>query len=139
MDDSVAANGFDEIERPKTEALVIEKWRERLQTSHDTEKIATDQNRPKRNRIPPADIIAAELAKEYKDKFIWNNQHKTWMIYEHERPGVWCAVDKRLMECQIQTLLFARGIVGYGSYSYITSICKFLSRTLVTFKWVERG
>ncbi len=138
MDDFIAAHGLEEFDSVVDEALTIEEWRSRLQENHDREKIATDADKSKRDRIPKADILATQIADEFSDKFIWNNERKTWMIYEHKHPGIWSTVDNHLMETHIQTLLSARGIVGYGSDSYIINICKFLSRILVTFEWAER-
>ncbi len=92
-----------------------------------------------RGSKPPAeDIIALEIVELYKEKLVWNNEHKTWLICDHKQVGVWHPVDDHFVETLIQTTLAARGIRGYGSNTYITNIRKFISRQLVTFNWEER-
>ena len=89
-------------------------------------------------KIPPADIIAGEIASSHKQQLIWNDEHKSWMVYSHLQLGIWSFVTDHFIETLIQTTLEAKGIEGYGHDSYITNIRKFLSRRLVTFDWVER-
>ncbi|QIR36852.1 DUF3854 domain-containing protein [Tolypothrix sp. PCC 7910] len=92
----------------------------------------------KATRIPKPDIFATSIAEDYTGKLLWNDAHKTWMWYELHQKGVWSAVNDHYIDTQIQRLLQARGIRGYGSDAYIVNIRKFLSRELVTFDWDER-
>ncbi|BAY08145.1 DUF3854 domain-containing protein [Calothrix sp. NIES-2098] len=89
-------------------------------------------------RIPKPDIFATSIAEDYTGKLLWNDAHKTWMWYELYQEGVWSAVNDHYIDTQIQRLLQARDIRGYGSDAYIVNIRKFLSRELVTFSWDER-
>lgn len=89
-------------------------------------------------RIPKPDILATSLAEDYMGTLLWNDAHKTWMWYELYQQGVWSAVNDHYIDTQIQRILHARGIRGYGSDAYIVNIRRFLSRELVTFSWDER-
>jgi P4 family phage/plasmid primase-like protien len=86
---------------------------------------------------PPADIIAREIAEEYKDKFKFNDETHSWMHYEVEKSGTWATQTDDYMESLIKGILDTRGIVGYGSHSYITNVLKALRCTLITRKWDE--
>ncbi|RUT09024.1 hypothetical protein DSM106972_010770 [Dulcicalothrix desertica PCC 7102] len=84
--------------------------------------------RSKPNKIPEADILAADIASHYLLKLLWNDEHKTWMVFSHKNDGIWAPVTDHFIETLIQTTLESRGIKGYGTDSYITNIRKFLSR-----------
>lgn len=94
--------------------------------------------RAKADRVPPANIIAGEIAKTSQDKWAWNNEHKSWMSYGQKYPGIWSAVDNRQMEAEIQSILETRGIVGYSGYSYVSDTCKLLGNKLFAPSWDER-
>jgi len=91
----------------------------------------------KKGGIPPADIIAAELFEKYKDRLIWNDDHKTWMEYELEQPGSWSAVSEHYVESGISTIIEAMGISGYGSPKYKSNIVGNLLHKMLVRKWVE--
>lgn len=116
---------------------------ERSQQRETEEKEKTDNPAEPKQVPPAADIFARELAEEFKNKFIWNNEHKSWMEHEKEvdnkvQLGLWTRIDDHTIECEIQNILESRGIEGYGSDSYIQNIRKFLSRKLNVAKWNER-
>jgi putative DNA primase/helicase len=89
-------------------------------------------------KIPPEDVIGAEIANENKERLIWNDEHKIWKFYNHKQPGIWSSVNDHGVEILIQSSLAAKGIKGWGSNSYIVNIRKFISRHLVTLEWKER-
>jgi phage/plasmid-associated DNA primase len=119
--------------------------KERCQQQESFEETDKNNNeKPKPKQVPPADIFARELAEQYKDKFRWNNEHKSWMEYEKVQNGkkaqlgIWTSIDSHTIECEIQNVLELRGIEGYGSDSYIQNIRKFLARKLNISQWNER-
>jgi putative DNA primase/helicase len=89
-------------------------------------------------KIPPEDIIGAEIADENKERLIWDDEHQTWKFCDHKQPGIWSNVNDHGVETLIQATLTAKGIKGWGSNSYIVNIRKFISRRLGTSKWEER-
>ncbi len=91
---------------------------------------------PKTER-PPADIIAREIAEQYKDKFKFNNSIGSWMHYEVEKQGTWAIETSEYMESLIKGILDSKGITGYGSHSYITNVLKNLRCILITRTWDE--
>lgn len=124
MDDYIQKNGIDKFREIVATAKEIEKWEEQF-------KDQTDE----RGRLPKPDIIGGRLAEDYQNKWLYNGEHKTWMVYELERLGVWTAVDKEYMEVEVDRILEARGIIGYGGDSYINNIIGRLKRKLYTRKW----
>ncbi|MDF5718315.1 MAG: DUF3854 domain-containing protein [Rhizonema sp. NSF051] len=94
---------------------------------------------PKKTVLPTASRIAREIAKDYGGKLLWNNEHKTWMVYEiYGHQGVWSMVDEHYVETLFQNILQGWGIIDYATDAYIVNIRKFISRILVTFQWNER-
>ncbi|MBD1930441.1 MULTISPECIES: phage/plasmid primase, P4 family [Cyanophyceae] len=84
-----------------------------------------------------ADKIADEIAEKYRDRLLFNNESKTWMLYESELPGVWTAESDEYIESVIHGIIRGWGISGYGSYSFITNIVKNLRCQLMQRRWVE--
>lgn len=97
----------------------------------------TDEDKPKSKKNPPADAIAREIAQEYEQQLAWNNETHTWMRYEADAPGVWSTESDAYVEHRVGVILDNKGVVGYGSYSYITNIVKHLGRLLFKRSWTE--
>ncbi|MUG99203.1 hypothetical protein F7734_45700 [Scytonema sp. UIC 10036] len=98
----------------------------------------TNVNIPtKPQKIPPADVIAQRIAKDYKGKIAYNNEISRWVRYEPDYPGVWSLETDEFIESIVYHILTARGIQGYNSHSYITNIVKSLRNQLIERKWVE--
>ncbi|MGF1490364.1 MAG: DUF5906 domain-containing protein [Prochloraceae cyanobacterium] len=91
----------------------------------------------KSNKIPKADILAVELAAEYRQLWIYCQAYKSWVIYEPELPGIWKLVSKNYIEHKIHKILIARGISGYGSNSYIENIRRRMKKELTLHSWIE--
>ncbi len=85
---------------------------------------------------PKPDIIAGVIAQKYRDKWLWNDEHKTWMDYELKLKGVWTPVDDMYVSVQIDFILQSRNIKGYGE-SYLNNIAGILKRRLYTREWGE--
>ena len=92
---------------------------------------------PKSDRSPAADIIAREIAEQYKNKFKFNNSIGSWMHYEVEKQGTWAIETDEYMESLIKGILDEKGISGYGAYSYVTNVLKNMRCILITRKWNE--
>ncbi|MFL9458961.1 hypothetical protein AB0758_49315 [Tolypothrix bouteillei VB521301_2] len=72
----------------------------------------------KPQKIPPADVIAQRIAKDYKGKIAYNNEILRWVRYEPDYPGVWSTETDEFIEAIVYHILTARGIQGYNSHSY---------------------
>lgn len=137
MDDFIYEHGEEEFKKLVDDALTIEEWRKRLEDQWAREASgANDSSR--KVVIEKADIMGEKLTEEYRDKLIWNNEHKTWFLLGSSKPGIWGMVDDHVVETLIQANLQAKGIRGYGTDSYIVNIRKFISRNLCILKWQER-
>ena len=101
------------------------------------EKLFKSEN--KTQKIPPADVVALQIAEEYGKVLIYNNEIGQWMRYEADLPGMWSVETNEFFESIVYSLVTAKGIVGYNSQSYITNICKILRCKLICRKWNERS
>ncbi len=97
------------------------------------------EDKPKRKKNPPADVIARAIAKEYADQLAFNNEISQWVRYGADQPGMWSVETDEFMESIVSSILDAQGIVGYNSHSYITNIVKKLRCILIERKWAERS
>ncbi|MFB2834088.1 phage/plasmid primase, P4 family [Floridanema evergladense] len=91
----------------------------------------------KKQNLPPADIVAKEIAEDYRGTLAFNNETGTWMRYEAEYPGVWSPESDEYLESIISKILDSKNIVGYGSNSYVVNIVKKLRHILIERKWTE--
>jgi putative DNA primase/helicase len=94
---------------------------------------------PKQNygKIPPADVVALEIAEEYRDKLLFNNQIGHWTFYGIENDGVWTQQTEIYIKSIVCKSLDAKGISGYGSDNYVVSIVKRMQTELIAHKWNE--
>ncbi|MDJ0727815.1 MAG: DUF3854 domain-containing protein [Prochloraceae cyanobacterium] len=130
IDDYIQMNGIEEFrEKLIAQAISWESWESKY-GSETTEK---------GKKIPKADIIGVEFAEEYRQRWIYCDQYKNWLIYEEELPGVWELVSKDFIEHKIHFLLKARGIEGYGSNSYINNILGTMKRELIVRTWTKQN
>ena len=88
---------------------------------------------------PKPDIIGAEIAERYRDRWIYCDELKTWLTYSLETEGIWTIVSEQYLETEIDTILEARNVKGYGTNSYIKNIVGKLKRKLFCRKWNERS
>jgi putative DNA primase/helicase len=95
-----------------------------------------EENQPKKPPFP--DALAKAIAQKYENKWLYSGEHSTWMEYEHkpELIGVWTPVTDLYISVQINKLLQAREITGYGE-SYLNNIVGLLKRNLYTEEWGE--
>ncbi len=95
-----------------------------------------EENQPKKPPFP--DALAKAIAQKYENKWLYNGEHSTWMEYEHkpDLKGVWTPVTDLYISVQINKILQAREITGYGE-SYLNNIVGLLKRNLYTEEWGE--
>lgn len=108
-------------------------YREWLQS---LEVQVTPNTSPKTQKPPTPDVLARSLREKYVDKWIWNNEHKTWLEYEKKQRGVWTPVQDLYISVQVNLILEARGITGYGA-SYLKNIVELLRHQLYCHEWLE--
>jgi putative DNA primase/helicase len=134
-DDFIAAHGSDEWENTMGDAMPFEQWLEGLEAQFND----ADEAKTKKKKIPPADVIGSLITEEYRDRLLWNDEHKTWMKYSLDREGVWSPVSNLYVESAVDTILESKGITGYGSASYVTNIVVKMKRKLFEREWGERS
>jgi putative DNA primase/helicase len=133
MDDFIQQNGIEKFKNDVLASAIAHKeWAAKLEKQFDT-------GSKKKEKIPPADVIGAEIMEEYRDRLIWSDEHKSWMEYSLDHLGVWTPVSDAYLESAVDTILEAKGIVGYGSARYVTNIISKMRRQLFTREWGERS
>ena len=129
MDDYLQSNGRDRfIREVMGKAVNIESWEKQFKTP-ETSKTA---------KVPPADIVGREIVEDYRDRLLWNDEHRTWMQYGLEREGVWSSVSEGYLESVVDTILESKGIIGYNSAQYVTNVVTKMRRRLFERTWGER-
>jgi len=132
IDDVLANHGPEKVHEIMNTAIPYKQWLQGLERQFKPEKSKTQ-------KIPPADLIARDIAEEYRSTLAFNNQSGLWMRYEADSPGVWSVETNEYTESIISTILDAKGIVGYGSNGYVTNILKKLRHLLIVRKWIEQS
>ncbi|WP_026736565.1 DUF3854 domain-containing protein [Fischerella sp. PCC 9605] len=138
VDDYISAHGEDAYKKLIDDAATYEQWRKKMDAVFKAAKVkdeGEETTRRKRKEIPAADVIAAEIAEDYVDRWAFDCDRSRWLQYELTKPGVWGSVTEHYIECQIQFILDARGITEFGTDAYIRNIYKFLQRRLTIFGW----
>jgi len=125
MDDFIQKQGIEEF-RQMLLAAEERQWNDQ-------------EDKPKRKKNPPADVIARAIAKEYADQLAFNNEISQWVRYGADQPGMWSVETDEFMESIVSSILDGQGITGYNSHSYITNIVKKLRCILIERKWAERS
>ena len=90
-------------------------------------------------RPPKADIIGAQLAEQYRDRWVYCDELKTWLAYGLQTKGIWTTVSKQYLAAEVHAILKAKNIMGYGTNSYIQNILGALERELFIRKWLEKS
>ena len=130
MDDYIQNHGAEHFKR------------EVMGKAFDIEALEKQFQQPltlKTGKVPPADIVGREIIEDYRERLLWNDEHKTWMEYGLERQGVWTPVSEGYIESVIDVILESKGIVGYNSASYVTNIDAKMRRRLFERVWDERS
>ena len=129
MDDFIVKHGGDAFKEAIANAQTIKQWEKQFKNSGDNS----------REKIPPADRIAREIAEEYRDKLAFNNDISGWMRYEADFKGVWSSQSDNYVEAIVFKILDSKGIIDFNSYSYVTNIVKVMRCLLIVYKWQEKS
>ncbi|WP_222427377.1 DNA primase family protein, partial [Hyella patelloides] len=81
----------------------------------------------------------AEIAEQYSDRWVYCDELKTWLTYSLETEGIWTIVSEQYLAAEIDAILSARNIKGYGTNSYVQNIIGALRRKLFIRKWDEKS
>ncbi|PSF34923.1 DNA primase [Aphanothece hegewaldii CCALA 016] len=91
----------------------------------------------KSQKPPSPDVLARSLKEKYQDKWLWDDEHKTWLEYEKKQVGVWVPVADLYISVQLNLILQARGMSGYG-ISYLRNLVEMLRHELYCHEWNEK-
>ena len=134
IDDLLVSQGEEKFRETIGNAIAYRGWLQSLEAQVRQSPSSDDK---KTKKPPTPDLIARELREKYLDKWLWDNEHKTWQEYERKQKGVWNPVDDLYISVQINLILQTRGIEGYGE-SYLNNIVGMLRRELYCHEWNEK-
>ncbi|MEB3311999.1 MAG: phage/plasmid primase, P4 family, partial [Snowella sp.] len=134
IDDVLANHGPEKVKEIMNTAIPYHKWLAGLE-----KQLQAELPKNKKSKITPADIIARDIAEEYRSKLAYNNESGQWMRYEADFSGVWSSETNEYIEAIISQILDAKGIIGYGTHGYVINILKKLRSLLIVRKWIERS
>ena len=132
IDDVLANHGPEKVHEIMATAIPYKDWLKGLERQFKPEK-------SQKEKITPADLIARDIAEEYRSTLAFNNQSGQWMRYEADSPGVWSPESLEFVESLVYQVITSKGIDGYGGNSYIANIVKILRHQLIVRKWIERS
>ena len=132
IDDVLANHGPEKLTEIMNTAIPYKQWLQSLERQLKKEPLT-------KSRITPADIIAREIAEEYRSELAYNNESGQWMKYESESAGVWTVEKIEYIESIVYQILTSKGIEGYNGNTYISNIVKILRHQLIVKKWQERS
>ena len=75
-------------------------------------------------KVPPADVLAREIAESYRSQLCFSNESKQWMRYEADEPGCWSPETDEFIESIVSEIIDGKGISGYGSNAYVVNVKK---------------
>ena len=128
IDDYIQNKGIEEFRQQLlAQAISFDSWLDEYGSD------AFDQKPPK------PDLIGGEIAEKYRDTWVYCDELKTWLAYSLETQGIWTIVSEQYLETEIDAILEARNIKGYGTNTYIKNIVGKLKRKLFSRKWNEKS
>jgi P4 family phage/plasmid primase-like protien len=130
IDDLIVNQGEEKFKEVMNNPVQYQKWLQSLEVQ------VTPNTPPKSQKPPSPDVLARSLREKYQDKWLWNNEHKTWLEYEKKQIGVWTPVEDLYISVQVNLILEARGVTGYGA-SYLRNIVELLRHQLYCHEWNE--
>lgn len=135
IDDVLVDRGREAVDEIMKNPVLYSQWLKSIER-----QVADITNSPigrQFRKIPRADMIAHQIAEEYRDQLAYDEETGRWMRYGADFPGMWSAETDTYFESIILHIVNGKGIMGYGSHSYITNIVKALRGLLAERKWVE--
>jgi putative DNA primase/helicase len=130
IDDLIVNQGEEKYQEIMSNPVSYREWLRSLEVQ------VTPSSPPKTQKPPSPDILARSLREKYQDKWIWDNEHKTWLEYQKKQVGVWSPVEDLYISVQVNLILEARGVTGYGA-SYLRNIVELLRHQLYCHEWNE--
>ena len=131
IDDFIQNKGIESFrEELLSQAISFEDW---------SDEYGSDAFEKKSNKPPKPDIIGAEIGSRYRNTWIYCDELRTWLAYSLETEGIWEIVSTKYLAAEIDAILEARNIKGYGTNSYINNIIGSLERKLYLRKWKEKS
>jgi putative DNA primase/helicase len=130
IDDLIVNQGEEKYQEIMSNPVSYREWIQSLEVQ------VTPSSPPKTQKPPSPDVLARSLREKYQDKWIWDNEHKTWLEYEKKQVGVWSPVEDLYISVQVNLILEARGVTGYGA-SYLRNIVELLRHQLYCHEWNE--
>ncbi len=128
IDDYIQNKGIEEFRKQLlAQAISFDSWLDEYGSD------AFDKKPPK------PDLIGGEIAQKYRDTWVYCDELKTWLAYSLETKGLWTIVSEQYLETEIDAILEARNIKGYGTNSYIKNIVGKLKRKRFSRKWNEKS
>jgi putative DNA primase/helicase len=103
------------------------------------DKLKLELHFQEKRKIPTPDILAAEIAEEYRDILAFNNASLRWMRYQADSPGVWAVETDQFIASAVMNIVEGKGYTGYGGDGYITNVTRMLRHHLIQRTWVERS
>ncbi|RMF24174.1 MAG: DUF3854 domain-containing protein, partial [Cyanobacteria bacterium J083] len=131
IDDYIQMNGIEQF-RSKllSSSKDFQQWRQEYEKDAFNQKIKPSP--------PQSDVIGSEIASKYRNYWIYCDSLRTWLAYGIVTPGVWTTVSEDYLAAEIDCILEEKGIIGYGTNSYIKNIIGKLKRRLYTREWQEK-
>lgn len=83
IDDLIVNQGEEKFKEIMGNAVSYREWLQSLE-------VQVTPSEPLKTQKPPTpDRLARSLREKYVDKWLWNNEHKTWLEYEKKQKGAW--------------------------------------------------
>ncbi len=131
VDDYIQNKGIEAFrEELLSQSISFEDW---------SKEYGGDAFEKKSNKPPKPDIIGKEIAGKYRNRWIYCDELKSWLAYSLETEGIWEIVSEQYLAAEVDAILEARNIEGYGTNSYVNNIIGSLKRKLFLRKWKEKS
>lgn len=127
MDDYIKAKGQHQFVNEISKAKAVAAWERQFKKSEER----------KRDRLPPANLVAREIAEDNRDLLAYREESQQWYRYSADHDGMWSEEPETYIESIIYKMLMTKGIEEINSFSYITNIMKFLRCELNVRRWEE--
>ena len=131
VDDFIQNKGIEKFrEELLSQSMSFEDW---------SKEYGSDAFEKKSNKPPKPDIIGKEIAGKYRNRWIYCDELKSWLAYSIETEGIWEIVSEQYLASEVDAILEARNIEGYGTNAYVNNIIGSLKRKLFLRKWREKS
>jgi putative DNA primase/helicase len=102
-------------------------------------KMVADGTFHELKKVPKADILAKQIAEDYRNILAFNNNSLRWMRYGADFPGVWSLETSEFISSVVMQIIESKGYSGYGGDGYINNVVKMLRHHLIQRNWIERS